>query len=248
MMKSLWKTVFTLFPVLLVACWNENPFVIPEGSPEEAIVRANAQLVQEAAETFFLQTAFYPTNVDADTTDDGETLIDFLPGGVRLENPYTSELTEPVNGAVATEPGEIAYSPECQSCGWNMGFTVTGQGDSDIVITLTDDYPAKEAIVEANCSLVRDAVEAFAAANVGAYPDNVSTDETPAGDTVVDFLPGGTRLENPFTLAATEPTDGSAAIPGEIGYMVNRDALGANSGYLITGRGKYETIVTFMKE
>ena len=78
---------------------------------------------------------------------------------------------------------------------------------------------AKEASVKSNCHTVQIAAEDFAVQNSGLYALDVSTDTTPSGSTIVDLLPKGTHLVNPFSQAATEPVDGAAANAGETGYL-----------------------------
>lgn len=102
---------------------------------------------------------------------------------------------------------------------------------------------AKEASVKSNCHTVQLAAEDFAVQNDGVYAANVDADATPSGDTIINMLPGGVRLTNPFTKAATEPVNGAAANPGETGYAVIVDGAGTNVGYTITGAGKTGNIV-----
>ena len=80
------------------------------------------------------------------------------------------------------------------------------------------------------------AAEAFAARNNGVYPANVGINKNLDGNTLIDLLPGGASLENPFTNILTEPTNGTAAILGATGWVpivVNK----VNAGYDITGWG-----------
>ena len=59
-----------------------------------------------------------------------------LPGGQPVNNPFTNNNTEPVNGAAAL-PGQIGYTPIIN----NMiidGYTITGFGRETIVITLSE--------------------------------------------------------------------------------------------------------------
>jgi type IV pilus assembly protein PilA len=104
---------------------------------------------------------------------------------------------------------------------------------------------AKEASVKSNCHTVQLAAEDFAVQSDGVYADNVGVDATPSGDTIIDMLPGGALLENPFTKAATEPVDAAATNPGETGYLPVAIG-GVNVGYSITGVGKTAavTIIT----
>ncbi len=104
---------------------------------------------------------------------------------------------------------------------------------------------AKEASVKSNCHTVQLACEEWAIMSGGIYPLDVDTDATPAGDRIVDLLPQGVRLANPFTKVNTEPVNGAAADPGEIGY-VPLIANGVGNGYTITGCGKGGTVIITM--
>jgi hypothetical protein len=101
--------------------------------------------------------------------------------------------------------------------------------------------------VTVNCHALQTAVEAYARINEGLYPSNVDLDKTSSGETVIDFLPGGIRLKNPFTGMATEPINGHATNPGQIGYMALTDAMGHNASYRITGWGKDSLVVEITK-
>jgi len=106
---------------------------------------------------------------------------------------------------------------------------------------------AKEASVKSNCHTTQLAAEDFSVQNDGVYASDVGTDTTPGGDTIIALLPAGTNLTNPFTKAAPGDAviDGSAANPGETGYVVVVDAVsGTNVGYTIDGYGKSNTIIT----
>ena len=97
---------------------------------------------------------------------------------------------------------------------------------------------AKEASVKSNCHTLQLAAEDFAVQNNGVYCA-AAADALPNGETIVDLLPGGALMENPFTKIATEPAvfGGAANNPGEVGYLaVVVD--GVNVGYNITGVGK----------
>lgn len=215
-------------------------------SPEQAVLRANCLTLQQAVEEFAsLNNGEYPEDVDTDTTPGGERVIDLLPRGHLLENPYTHERTQPVN-YTATFPGETGYAmvcpyeyPECH----NIGYVISGYGANSMQVVVTNlDYQPREAIVISNCRTVQLAVEAFAAQNGGVYPGNTDVDVTPAGETVLDFLPYGVRLVNPFTLCASEPVNASAHNPGEVGYVTLVQG-GVNAGYTITGSGRSGTVI-----
>ncbi|MBN2184857.1 MAG: prepilin-type N-terminal cleavage/methylation domain-containing protein [Candidatus Krumholzibacteriota bacterium] len=100
---------------------------------------------------------------------------------------------------------------------------------------------AKEATVKSSCHTVQLASEDFSVLSGGLYPNDVDTDTTPGGDTLVDMLPNGQLMSNPFTRTATEPIDGTASTSGQIGYLPHT-VSGIRVGYTITGFG-YEALV-----
>jgi hypothetical protein len=212
----------------------------------EEIVRENCQIVLDAVVAFAAANdGWYPIDIASDTTQGGHTLIDFLPEGTHLENPFTGEQTEPVDG-YADEPGEVGYQmgyhPAIPSC-----YTITGFGAESLIVELSN-IPALEDSVRANCYRLRDAVEEFAARNDGIYPSDTDVDTTPFGETVVDFLPGGHLMENPFTRMATEPVNMSACNPGETGHQAIYGTHpvhgpGVCVGYCITGAGRRGTVI-----
>jgi prepilin-type N-terminal cleavage/methylation domain-containing protein len=104
---------------------------------------------------------------------------------------------------------------------------------------------AKEASTKSNCHTVQLAAEDFAVQNNGVYAANVGVDTTPApaSQTIVNMLPSGLMLENPFTKLASEPQDAAAATPGQTGYVPIVQG-GVNVGYTITGFGKLATVIT----
>lgn len=101
---------------------------------------------------------------------------------------------------------------------------------------------AKEASVKTNCHSVQLAVEDFSVLTQGFYPMDVDTDATPNGDTLIDMLPGGQPLTNPFTRAATEPQNGVAVGAGQIGYLPVLVG-GLSNGYSITGFGAQDLVL-----
>ena len=76
----------------------------------------------------------YPGDVDTDTTPGGDTLIDMLPNGQLLSNPFTRNSTEPINGTAASS-GQIGYLPYLLN-GIRVGYTISGFGCEAMVITL----------------------------------------------------------------------------------------------------------------
>ncbi len=105
----------------------------------EARVKHNCHTVQLAAEDFAVQNdGIYAANTDIDTTPKGMTMLDMLPGGVRLENPFTQALTEPLSSGAAAAMGQTGYVPTIGPAGTRDGYTITGFGKVVIVITLTN--------------------------------------------------------------------------------------------------------------
>ncbi len=139
MKKSL---ILLILPLLFAAgCGNDrSPVDVTEPlSPEEAQVVANCLTVQQAVEDFAVQNSgVYPANTAVDTTPSGDTVLDLLPSGVWLLNPFTTVQTEPVNG-IAANPGETAYESIIQG-GVPVAYSVTGVGEiaATIIITLTN--------------------------------------------------------------------------------------------------------------
>lgn len=104
---------------------------------------------------------------------------------------------------------------------------------------------AKESAVRGNCHTVQLAAEDFAIQNGGVYAADTDTDQTTTGSTIMDMLPGGALLENPYTNAPSEPlSSGAAALPGETGYVPIVGPTGLNDGYRITGFGLNRVITT----
>ncbi|MCX5752575.1 MAG: hypothetical protein NTW97_02880 [Candidatus Krumholzibacteria bacterium] len=234
-MRSTMACFVSVF-LMLGACSSEQSTIVNPGYPidvKEDLVRSSCQKVREAADAFAAENGGeYPLDLLSDTTGTGRRFIDFLPGGRLLANPFTGENTEPTLGT-ADSPGEIAYRVRgfCQS--W--GYWITGFGGDSTIVELTNAEELEDS-VRLNCYIIQAAVERFAMLNGGIYPSDVDADCTPDGETVIDLLPEGCFLVNPFTLAATEPVNASAANAGETGYTPVV-MCGINSGYTITGVG-----------
>ncbi|MGD1048012.1 MAG: prepilin-type N-terminal cleavage/methylation domain-containing protein [Candidatus Krumholzibacteriaceae bacterium] len=95
---------------------------------------------------------------------------------------------------------------------------------------------SKEAAVKSNCHTIQLAAEDFALQNDGVYAADVENSQTMTGKTLTDILPNGHLLQNPFTKTPSEPVNGLAAQPGEIGYACVQQN-GTNVGYNITAVG-----------
>jgi hypothetical protein len=181
-----------------------------------------------------------PVDIYSDTNDLGLTVIDYLPGGELMENPFTGDRTEPVD-TIATETGQTGYY--LKSSWYPALYYINGFGESSIVVELSNREELEQKVIE-NCFIVREAVMRFALLNSGVYPVDVSIDTTPEGYTVTDLLPGGVLLENPFHLFASEPVNSPAAIIGTTGHIPIFFG-GSIVGYTITGVGAEEGVMIF---
>jgi prepilin-type N-terminal cleavage/methylation domain-containing protein len=112
-------------------------FINMQARAKEASVKSNCHTVQLACEEWSIMAGgLYPLDVDTDTTPSGDRLIDLLPQGLPLMNPFTRANSEPINGAV-TNPGEIGYVPVMAN-GVGSGYTISGGGkDGNVIITMT---------------------------------------------------------------------------------------------------------------
>lgn len=130
---------------------------------------------------------------------------------------------------------------------WKYGFTLIELMIIVVIIGLLASialpnffrmrYNAQEASVKRNGHVVQLAAEDFAVQNFGVYPFDTGT-PLPTGETLIDLLPEGIMLTNPFSLALDSPVNGIAAAPGVIGYQfMDTNADGAPDGYNITGFG-----------
>jgi prepilin-type N-terminal cleavage/methylation domain-containing protein len=102
----------------------------------DATVKSNCHTVQLAAEDFAIQNQGVYAASPADAGASGFSIIDLLPGGQPLENPWTMANTEPITGA-ANNIGQTGYRP-VQANGVNVGYIIDGQGQSQLVLSLTN--------------------------------------------------------------------------------------------------------------
>jgi len=212
-----------LFPLVLATGCSDDDRLVQRLTAEDLVI-TNCHTVRDSADRYARETGAYPTSFRRDW----------------LQNPFTGKLTQPVSSRLAEDPGETGYASY-----WNggkyAGYVITGFGKTGEIFRLYANYPDSlhglDSLVMANCYVVQAAAEAFAVENGGVYADDLGGDATAAGNTVVDFLPGGALFENPYTHALTEPVDGAAASPGETGYADIKDASGTQVGYKITAHG-----------
>ena len=197
----------------------------------EAIVSENCLILQTALDEYVAHNdGICPADIYVDTNSMSHTVIDLLPDGQPLVNPFTELRTEPRNSD-AVEPGQIGYS---QSYYYESLYNISGYGANSVILELSNLEELEQKVI-ANCMYIRNAAEMFASLNDGEVP-RWGTDTTPQGMTLIDLLPEGRHLRNPFTRLYTEPIDGMAANPGEAGYSPVSDG-GQNVGYTISGNG-----------
>lgn len=111
-------------------------FISMQSRAKEASTKSNCHTVQLAAEDFAVQNNGVYAALTTTALPTGDTIITMLPGGVMLENPFTKNATEPIDG-VAGLPGQTAYAVIQDATGTNVGYNITGFGKTAMVITLT---------------------------------------------------------------------------------------------------------------
>jgi prepilin-type N-terminal cleavage/methylation domain-containing protein len=111
-------------------------FINMQSRAKEASVRNNAHTVQLAAEDFCVQNdGVYAGNI-ADALPNGDTMIDLLPNGQLLENPFDGNADTPVQGAPGN--GQVGYGPH-PVAGAGMGYQIQGADNTgQVIITLTN--------------------------------------------------------------------------------------------------------------
>ena len=86
--------------------------------------------------------------------------------------------------------------------------------------------------------IVVDVAERFAEEHSGVYSSLVAGFQ--------QYLPRGGLCMNPYTLARTEPVDGAAATPGQIGYVVISQG-GINVGFTLNLFGRVGEIMSIVR-
>ena len=241
-MKTLRITIIVVLSCFIAGCGRGDD-TAGVGQPTfEDLVIANCYTVQAAIEAFAAENnGEYPSDL-YDRSLAGNRLLDLLPGGTRLENPFTKKLTEPSDFKFPVYPGQTVFRSA------STGYLIVGFGKTNqVIISLEKNYSdnvlALENLLIANCFTLQQAVENWAAENGGVYPSNVDSHTTPAGNTVTDLLPGGILMENPFTQVRSEPVNGAGVTAGRTGYVPIIQG-GTIVGYTINGWGRsYEIIV-----
>lgn len=228
-----------ILPIMAIFACSESPTESLESQIEptieelEAKVVENCYILQAAIEEYKTASesrypdapGIYPPSVSTDPYELGITLLDFLPNGDLLENPFTGERTEPSTDTIATEPGQIGYGVG-NGGGAHQAYAITGCGEDSLVALLNNIRDVENRVIY-DCFLVRNTLQHYIETHNGCYPDMPE---------LVATLPEGIRLRNHLTLARTEPQFLPASIPGDIGinYTVLRDF---HIGYFIDGCG-----------
>jgi hypothetical protein len=235
--------------LLVLACEStEDPArSIGRTDRRPATVIANAQLVADAIDRYASENGGdYRGFFHMSTSE----LRDYL-GGELLINPYTGERTEP-RVCRGPGPGRVGFYTvrPLEEPGNYLGYRVIGWGEDPMPLVVLsagpDSLVARDDSVVANCLTVVDAAEEWASRNGGSYPTDLS--DRGADDlTLLDLLPDGQRLRNPFWDLLTEPKDGAADQTGQTGYVVCTDREGQSVGYTINGWGDCGEIIEFRK-
>lgn len=201
-------------------------------------VLANCDTTVAAAEEFARRTGQYASDVSADGWRDfGFTMTHLLPGGWLLTNPFWGGQDSPVDGSAAA-PGQIGYQPQdWDGDGLWDGYIIDALGaDGATVVAVRTRGSEEDEHVRNMAFRLRSAVEDFASQNGGEYPRDIDTDETPAGDTVLELA--SCTCANPYT-GAPAFRNGLATSRGEVGY-VPLEYNGIVVGYVINALGLFD--------
>jgi type IV pilus assembly protein PilA len=113
-------------------------FISMQSRAKEASTKSNCHTVQLAAEDFAVQNNGVYATDNGDVLPSGQTIQQLLPGGVALDNPFTRVAqAEPQWGAAAATPGQTGYQVVQDAVGTNVGYTITGWGKDNLIITLS---------------------------------------------------------------------------------------------------------------
>jgi len=209
---------------------------------------ANCEIVRLALEQFATDNGGHYPETTSSPGSNGQNLIDYLPHGRLLVNPYAGTRSEPTDAGKA--PGQTGYVSVHDDAGHPTGYVVEGIGAQigDLVFVFRKkplDHPelTKDDSVLTNCEIVRLALEQFAADNGGNYPETKWTTGS-NGEYLIDYLPGGQNLVNPYHGGRSEPTDYGRG-PGETGYISAHNGGVPATGYIIEGTGAAPPVLIY---
>jgi len=152
-------------------------------------------------------------------------------------------------GTTAAPGGEVMTQPGIDAAGSATSCLLGGSDDGDMALPKQRrPKPTRDDLVIRNCRLVRDAAEAWAAESDGDYPGDPESRNT-SGHTLIDFLPGGMYLVNPFDGTRSQPLYLAWGNPGDTEYLGFGDdccePFCDPNGYMITGFGESGEIFRF---
>jgi hypothetical protein len=216
--------------------------VSPEALAAFETLWESANAVAAALEQYFAEDGEYPRSTTEETLL-GNSLIDFLPGGHLIANPITDMEDSPVDGAAAgAGAGLLGYTPLGVATVFMDYFVDVIGPDGVSVVFSFRAFSDEDAVTNHLMIYLQLAVEAFKS-DSGHYPHDVDTDETPAGDTVLDLLSSHKwwPQANVYTSAPAIPLNVLATTPGDVGYLPVEDN-GEVVGYVINGFGLFEEL------
>ncbi len=187
----------------------------------------------------------FPRDLDTDRDLDGYTIMDHINmrGGWLFVNVFTGEFSNPVM-ETAYEPGSIGYAPIIEG-DIVIGCIITAVGETPGELKVNREcIEARESYTLLNCRLFEKALRMFAWRNNMVFPDDINSDTDLTGRTLLEYF---SHYSNPYTRLSCTPVDGTAYEVGEIAYMPIVE-FGINSGYVITGAGKYPGVIVARHE
>ncbi len=209
----------------------------------EAEILAQCFLLESDGLLYYMQNKDdeYPRDIDTDVNLEGKTVLDYVSdiwGGMGRTNVLTGELSEPRNGT-ASDPGSIGYSPVMDG-DVVVGCIITAAGErpGDLIVN-REGLSGYDLNVHAGCHYLEQALLTFAWRNDMIFPDDLNGDADLTGRTLAEYYPNAYgAFYNQYTGIHSNPVMGTADAAGEVAYTpVSMD--GVNSGYIITGVGKY---------
>jgi hypothetical protein len=238
------RFAWALLPLLLLGCEEDPSLVqvtkVPLTADQQVV--ADCHAIQDALDQY----------AAAHGGSLGEYYIHWNEAGLTSFTNHYTGAHEP-SGALALSAGQIGVDQYlvCASGYQVLGYRITGYGRDHQLIMLesvanvpTDVRDSHDGVVE-NALVAADAARQFASHNNGEFPSDVQ-DTNLDGKSLIDYLPNGELLLNPATGLQTEPVDGSAANPGEVGYAARSAGDGFTFSYIIDGYGCLGTIVSLL--
>ncbi len=254
-MRTTIITIIAITLLILIGCEKEEivECQVPTEQELEAIVKGNTLTLREALEQYATDNyGHYPESADSDTTVTGKVLIDYLPEGERLLNPFTGLKDQPIN-SIPSSPGEIGYYKyheqgyildEPYDHSMNVYF-IKGYGTNSIIVE-HDNIEDIEALIVEDCLTLQRAVEAWSSNYTQGYYPSSDLDSDDDGYSVVHYLPGGHLMENRFNMYYIEPHvwEGIPATMGAIGYKCIIEGV-TPVGYTIMAVGFEPEVIIF---